>query len=139
MPSAVSPQKNLSCSVIICTRNRSAQLEKCLAAVAGQTLKPAEVIVIDNAPEDETTKETASRWGVSYFVEPRLGLSRARNRGAAEASSDIVAYIDDDALPSLDWLEKFLAAFNQQEISAAGGRTIPPQENAEVVQLCSLI
>ncbi|MCU1286858.1 MAG: glycosyl transferase family 2 [Acidobacteriales bacterium] len=139
MSSAVSPQENLSCAVVICTRNRSVQLEKCLAAVSEQTLKPAEIIVVDNAPDDNSTRETASRWGVQYVVEPQLGLSRARNRGASESRSDIVAYIDDDALPQRDWLAQFVTVFQQPEILAAGGRTVPPQESAEVVQLCSMI
>jgi GT2 family glycosyltransferase len=139
MPSFASPQKDLSCTVVICTRNRSAQLEKCLSAIFDQTLKPAEVIVVDNAPNDSSTREATERWGVRYLVEPELGLSRARNRGASESKSEIVAYIDDDALPNRDWLEQFLAVFRQEEILAAGGRTIPPKESAEVVQLCSMI
>ncbi|MGH9590932.1 MAG: glycosyltransferase, partial [Terracidiphilus sp.] len=61
-----------------------------------------------------------------YVVERATGLSRARNRGLAESSSEIVAFIDDDALPSEDWLEQILAPFADPQVASASGSIAPP-------------
>jgi glycosyltransferase involved in cell wall biosynthesis len=125
--------------VIVCTRDRPAQLEQCLAKISEQTLKPIEVIVVDNAPVHGTSEDVARRWEAKYAVEPRIGLSRSRNTGAREARGEVVAYIDDDASPKHDWLEKLVLAFGDLRVMAAGGRTVAPEADAEVMQLCRLI
>jgi glycosyltransferase involved in cell wall biosynthesis len=125
--------------VIVCTRDRPALLERCLAEISNQTLKPIEVIVVDNAPANGTSEEVSRRWEAKYILEPRIGLSRSRNTGAREARGDVVAYIDDDASPERDWLERLVFAFGDSRVMAAGGRTVSPEADPEVVQLCRLI
>jgi cellulose synthase/poly-beta-1,6-N-acetylglucosamine synthase-like glycosyltransferase len=128
-----------TCSVVICTRDRPAQLERCLAEIFDQTLKPIEVIVVDNAPVNGSSEDVARRWQAKYIMEPRIGLSRSRNRGLREARGEVVAYIDDDASPNRDWLEKLVLAFGDLRVMAAGGRTVAPEADADVMQLCELI
>ena len=105
-------------SAIICTHNRSLLLRKALISLIEQTMaaKDYEIIVVDNASEDETTKEvtcslmeTASN--LRYVYEPRLGLSHARNRGISEADGAVIAFIDDDAIADSKWLETIARAF----------------------------
>jgi glycosyltransferase involved in cell wall biosynthesis len=58
---------------------------------------PKEVIVIDNAPKTDDTKNIVSRFpNVVYYKEPRPGLDIARNAGIAQATCPIVAFVDDD-------------------------------------------
>src|SRR5579871_4963114 len=86
-------------SVIVCTRDRPEELNRCLCGIMRQGYPEFEVLVIDNAPRDNRTFEVAERWGVRYAVEPVPGLSRARNSGARLSQGEILAYIDDDAVP----------------------------------------
>ncbi len=96
---------NLTAAVVICTRNRPIALRKCLEAVARLTRTPDEVVVVDNSSGDKETESAAREYSARYTLEPIEGLSRARNRGLIEGNSDIVAYLDDDAMPDERWLE----------------------------------
>jgi hypothetical protein len=77
----------LDASVLICTRDRPDELRRCLASLPQQTLRPREVIVIDNASRDGRTREVALAAGAIYLREDRPGLDIARNAGARRATS----------------------------------------------------
>src|SRR5437764_8670181 len=70
-----------SVSVVVCTRNRPDQLQLCLESLLQLSTKPAEILVVDNAPSDERTRRVCERLPVRYVLEPLPGQSRARNRG----------------------------------------------------------
>jgi glycosyltransferase involved in cell wall biosynthesis len=114
-----------SISVIIPTFGRPEQLERCLEAVSRQTWKNFDVIVVDNSAGNEATRKIAQSHGARYVSEPRRGLCRARNRGALVSSADIVAYLDDDAVPEPDWLQGFVKAFENERVMGVSGRTVP--------------
>jgi glycosyltransferase involved in cell wall biosynthesis len=113
-------------SVVVCTRNRAASLEAALTSLARQTLAPAryEVIVVDNGSTDETPR-LARAAGVRALVEPRVGLSRARNRGTEAAAGEIIAFLDDDAVAREDWLARIAAGFAAGDAGALTGRVEP--------------
>ena len=73
-----------TCTVVICTRDRPAELERCLRAVRQIEYPRFDVLVIDNAPIKAPARGAAERWGARYVVEPVKGLSPARNRGALD-------------------------------------------------------
>ena len=110
------------CSVVISTRHRPAQLEKCLEAVARLEYPRFEVMVVDSAPSDSRAREVAERWGTGYILEPVPGASRARNRGARASISEIVASLDDDAMPEPGWLSGLVREFEDPMVMAVGGR-----------------
>jgi len=87
---------------------------------------PDEVIVVDNTPGDKETEEVARKFNCAYVLEPKRGLSRARNRGLAESHSDVVAYLDDDATPDVNWLGLMLESFQDPEVTAVTGTIITP-------------
>ena len=118
-------------SVIICTRNRPELLKGCLAAVSAQQYPNYEVIVVDNAPTDTSTRQVAERFDVRYVVEPRGGLDWARNRGLTESAAPIVAYTDDDARPDPRWLEELVAGFTSVDIEAVTGLVVPAELETE--------
>src|SRR4051812_10166954 len=128
-----------TCSVVVCTNNRPAELERCLSGVAQQSLRPLEIVVVDNAMVDDRTAAIASRFGARYIQEARQGASCARNRGVAESSGEIIAYLDDDAYPNTDWLANLLMGFQDGGVMAVGGRTVAPVVDAESQELCALI
>ena len=118
---------DLTVTVVICTRNRPAFLSKCLEAVTALHPPADEVLVVDNTQGDKEAEVIARSFSARYAIEPNKGLSYARNRGLAESSTDIVAYIDDDAIPNPDWLGLLLGPFADQHVAAVTGRTITPQ------------
>jgi hypothetical protein len=62
------------------------------------------------------------------------GLSSARNTAMEAATGEIVAYIDDDAIPDPDWLSHLAAAFASGPYVAAGGPNVPPPGSCRVAQ-----
>lgn len=121
----------LTATIVICTRNRPILLRKCLEGIAHLDRSPDEVIVVDNTSGDEETKAVAREFAAVYTFEPVQGLSRARNRGMSESNSDIVAYLDDDAVPDEHWLGNLLEPFKDQKVAAAAGRIVTPQSPSE--------
>jgi GT2 family glycosyltransferase len=112
-------------SVVICTRNRPDLLARCLSGVNTQSYSEHEVIVVDNAPTDDATRDVAERFGVRYLREDRPGLDWARNRGIAEARHDIIAFTDDDVRPDREWLAGIARGFANPVIMAVTGLVAP--------------
>src|SRR5262245_28075272 len=83
-----------SCSVIVCTRNRAQHLKQCLQGIRRLCYPNVDVIVVDNASNDDAAKPIADACSARYIQEPVIGLSRSRNRGARHSEAEIVAFID---------------------------------------------
>ena len=84
------------------------------------------MIVVDDGSTDATA-DIARSFGFARCVQqPASGLSAARNRGAAEATGEILAYTDDDCIPDEDWLVRLASAYDDDQWVAAGGPNIPP-------------
>lgn len=123
-------------SVIICTRNRSADLKRCLQSLAAQVCRPREIIVVDNAPSDDTTRQVVETFpGVIYCREPRGGLSIARNAGLKRATGEVVAFTDDDVSLHPLWLYHVWDSFLQPGMTAMTGLVIPAALDTESQQL----
>ncbi|MBD2203314.1 glycosyltransferase family 2 protein [Calothrix sp. FACHB-1219] len=114
-------------SAIICTHNRDTYLGAAIDSLLAQDF-PAEfeVVVVDNGSSDHTCEVVAKRASnprLKYIFEPILGLSVARNTGAKVASSEILAYLDDDAVASDRWLQVLYHAYqNNPKLAIAGGK-----------------
>ncbi len=122
----------LTSTIVICTRNRSHLLTECLQAVSHLDPKPDEVLVVDNTQGNKETEDAAAEFGARYTIEPVTGLSRARNRGMAESNTDIVAYLDDDAIPERDWLGVLMAPFADDRLAASTGRVVTPDSDHQL-------
>jgi glycosyltransferase involved in cell wall biosynthesis len=131
--------QHLSCSVVVPTAGRPAELERCLAAIARQDYPLLDVIVVDNTAGDPATEAVARRWKARYVREPKRGLCRARNRGALVSSSDVIAYLDDDAVPEAGWLAGLAAEFRDPMVMGVGGKTIPLKLETESEKLFSQV
>jgi glycosyltransferase involved in cell wall biosynthesis len=108
-------------SVVICTRDRTDLLKGALEAILALDYPHREIIVIDNAPSNNSTAELIARLPVRYVKEERPGLDWARNRGIAEARHEIIAFTDDDVRPDRGWLRGIAAGFAEEEIMAVSG------------------
>ena len=98
-------------TVAICTRQRPDELRRALHSVVHQA---DEVLVVDNGPTEPRTAEVAREFpGVRYTAEPVPGLDFARNRALREASGDIVAFLDDDAVAAPGWARALTGPFEE--------------------------
>lgn len=123
-------------SIVICTRNRSNDLKKCLESLRHQLCKPAEIVVVDNAPTDDSTLHVAKQFpDVKYVREPRPGLDIARNTGAKNASAAIIAYTDDDVELHPMWLYYVHKSFDNIDIKAMTGLVIAAELATESQQI----
>ncbi len=114
--------KNIAVSVVVPTCGRAALLHRCLASLAAQDLPTAfyEIIVVDDGPSTATQRIIAD-WSrrmavngleISYVANAGPhGPAAARNRGWRIARAPIIAFTDDDTIPSSGWLKNGLAAF----------------------------
>jgi GT2 family glycosyltransferase len=123
-----------SISVIVCTRDRTHQLEKCLKRLLAIGYPEYEIIVVDNAPSKDETYRLVANLPVRYVREGRPGLNWARNRGISEARYGIIAFTDDDAIPDAYWLSSINAAFAEEEVMAVTG-LVAPQELETTAQI----
>ncbi|MCI0460222.1 MAG: glycosyltransferase, partial [Gemmataceae bacterium] len=110
-------------SVVINTYNRGPSLRRTLDALRYQTHDPFEVIVVNGPSTDNTEEVLADYPDVRTARCPEVHLSRSRNVGVAEAVGDIIAFIDDDALPEPTWLAELAAAYDSPRVGGAGGVT----------------
>jgi glycosyltransferase involved in cell wall biosynthesis len=109
-------------SIIIPTRNRSAILAQCLAALpmGARGLDPPEVIVVDDCSTDDTRKTVddfcrTTAWPVRCLRQDRpMGANAARNAALQAAHGEIIVFIDDDVLVTDGWLSKLLAGLSEQ-------------------------
>lgn len=101
-------QNQLSLSLVIPAYNEECYLEACLNSVEAQTVKPLEVIVVNNNSTDKTA-EVAKKFSFVRLVdEPQQGIVFARNRGFNAAKGDIIGRIDADTVLTENWVEQVL-------------------------------
>jgi GT2 family glycosyltransferase len=103
-------------TIIVCTRDRTKSLRECLRTLQRVNYNPLEIIVVDNRPSDNTTREAVTALAqndprIRYICEPHSGLSRARNNGLVHARYDIAAFTDDDAMVDPGWPSALAAGF----------------------------
>jgi len=104
-------------SVVIPVLNGARALPGLLGALATQTLPPSEVVVVDNGSTDATAS-VAGALGVRVVTEPRRGRARARNAGAAAATTDLIAFTDADCMPAPEWLQELAACLVRAPLAA---------------------
>jgi len=124
-------------SVVVCSRDRAAQLDRALESLAVCTVPDDlhwEVIVIDNGSDDAATIVVESyldRLPIRAVREPVPGLSQARNRGVEEARGDWLLWIDDDVSVDREWLTAYVRAIEaHSDFSVLGGRILPELEGS---------
>ncbi|HLV04969.1 glycosyltransferase family 2 protein [uncultured Georgenia sp.] len=110
----------MSVSVVVPARNDAPALERCLRALARQTRRPLEVVVVDNGSTDGTA-EVARRHGARVVTEPRVGIPMAAATGYDAAAGEIIARLDADSLPSVDWVARVAAALADPRRHAVTG------------------
>jgi len=109
-------------SIVICTYNRAESLRETIRCLRYQRYDQFEVIVV-NGPSTDHTAEVLGEFDglIRAEVCPLPNLSVSRNIGIRAAAGDIVAFIDDDALPEFEWLQQALPALADETVGGVGG------------------
>lgn len=112
-------------AVVICSLNGAAGVDRCLRALARQTIRSRlEIILVDDGSADGTS-DVGYRHGVRVVRHPvNRGLAAARNSGLSASSAPLVAFLDDDCEPEADWAAELVACY-EDGVTGVGGPVLP--------------
>lgn len=107
-------------SIVIITCNRKEELKKTIFSCIQNAGMSIEIIVVDNGSKDGTREmiqamEEENKMVRGYYSSENLGVSGGRNKGLELASSDIILFIDDDAVVDEKKSLKFVSAYEYME------------------------
>lgn len=126
-----------SLTVAVCTKDRPENLARCLNSLLQLQSSSFEILVIDNAPSDDRTQSLVDTFPtVQYVREPKPGLNFARNRALNTASTELLAYLDDDVVVDRQWLNGLRIAWSEHPDAAAFTGLVLPYEletNAQIL------
>jgi len=117
-------------SVVVCTYSdlRWSELAAATRAVADQLEQGDELLVVVDHNPDLLERVRRELPGRAVPNTGARGLSGARNTGVGAAGGDVVAFLDDDALPGPGWVDLWRSRFAAPEIVAVGGAVEPAWE-----------
>lgn len=121
--------QKITISIIICTLHNLKGLEKCIASITEQTLKPDEVIIvhgdIDKEMEEGITKRMhpllQSNIITLKYVKTIRSLVMQRNIGIDNACGDVIVFLDDDVVLERDYFYYLLEAYQSKWSKSLGG------------------
>ncbi len=113
-------------TVVIPTLNGASGVDRCLRALAAQSIRPRmEILVVDDGSTDDTVP-VAQAHGATVLSHPaNLGIAAARNTGLNAATADIVAFLDDDCEPEPEWAHHLLSGYAEDDVVGVSGPIIP--------------
>ena len=123
-------------SVVVCSHDRLRYVRACIQSLSHQTVGPGgfEIVLVDSgspAPVAAEMRRLAEITPNTRLVRVDVsGVSEARNEGARAATGEYVAYIDDDAMATPDWVEQIQRVLAEHDCKPAvlGGRVLPVWE-----------
>lgn len=125
------PVATPSVSVVVCayTEERWDDLLRCVAALRAQTAPPDEIVVVIDHNERLYTRALEALTGVHVIENSDArGLSGARNSGILQTSGEAIAFIDEDAVANVDWLECLRDGYQNPSVVGVGGAITPAWE-----------
>ncbi|MGE0132675.1 MAG: glycosyltransferase family 2 protein [Blastocatellales bacterium] len=109
-------------SVVVPVYNGEKTIVQTVECLLRQSLKPDEIIVVDDGSTDGT-REALRKFDqrITLLTQANSGPASARNRGVKAAKYAFVAFTDSDCLPDEDWLLNLLRGFDNERVAGAGG------------------
>ncbi len=97
-------------SVVIVSRNRKKEALICLKKIYTQTYKPLEVILVDNASEDDIALQAKKRFPKTLIVQSKIntGAAGGRNLGLKKAKGEYLLFMDDDAIADRKMIQELI-------------------------------
>lgn len=116
-------------SVVIACPGGSWMLDQCLSALAAQTYREFEVVVLPDGEAQESLARRFPGLGLSVIPTGKVRPAEKRNAGIRAAKGGVVAFIDDDAYPDEHWLEYAVRYFGDPSVGAVGGPGVTPPDD----------
>jgi glycosyltransferase involved in cell wall biosynthesis len=113
-------------SVVIACPGGSWMLDECLNALARQTYRDFEVIVLPDESSTGLVSGDERGYPLSVIPTGKVRPAEKRNIGIAAAKGEVVAFIDDDAYPEERWIENAVKYFGDSDIGGVGGPGVTP-------------
>lgn len=109
----------LSVSLIVVSRHRTEALLRAIKAIQLQDYPLLEVLVV----ADPIAANAVQALGlpIKVLAFNQANIAAARNAGLAAAAGDVVAFLDDDAVPEPTWISRLVAPFSNPNVRAATG------------------
>jgi len=122
--------EDVSAIVSTYSKDRMGYVLDCVESLEKQSMPPREIILVLDPDQDliEAYKTSVSS-GVRIVVSEERGLSNARNAGIRDAKTEIVAFIDDDAVADEAWLENLVRNYDDPNVVGVGGLIKAEWEN----------
>lgn len=123
-------------SIIVVSWNSRADLALCLPSLMAQTYTLVELIIVDNASEDDSAEFVRQTYPAVRLIEnsDNVGFAAATNQGFAAATGDILIGLNPDTTVAPDWLNQIVAAFDCDSVGLVTPRILqldqPDQINA---------
>jgi GT2 family glycosyltransferase len=122
------PQSSdLFISVVVVTHNRPEELKECLESLKIQNFPKDsyELLVVDSSTTHKNqTLTLVKKYPVKYIHTKYKGMTVARNIGICNASGEIIAFLDDDAIADENWMKQILKNYNNKKVGGVGGKVI---------------
>jgi GT2 family glycosyltransferase len=113
-----------SVSVIVVSRGRAADLPLCLIGISQLDYPTFEVVLVADQGGMDAAQDLPFFDDLKTVLFDEANISVARNLGIERAAGEIVAFIDDDAVPEPSWLIYLTSGFSEPDVAAAGGFVI---------------
>ena len=105
-------EKEIKVSVVVPVYNCERYLADCIESILGQTYENIQLLLVDDGATDESGSDRyAGNQKVRVIHQRNAGVSRARNRGIAEAEGDYILFVDSD-----DTIEKEMVSLLVQAV-----------------------
>ena len=122
----LSNEKGISVVISTYSKEMKDQVLDCISSLQKQTFLPNEILLIlDHDPELISFYKSLVPPDVTVVASDGFGLSNARNAGVKHAKSEIVAFIDDDAVADKDWLRNIFNNYSEPSVAGVGGLVMP--------------
>jgi glycosyltransferase involved in cell wall biosynthesis len=122
-------------SVIINTKNRPHQLQRCIKSIRANAYEPYEIVIIDQS--STPVKLNVEPASIQYHHLKSRGLGISRNEGIKHATGEVVAFIDDDCVADTCWLSSIARFFDKNpHVYAVFGSSLPHEPNAHPLEKC---
>jgi len=119
-------------SVVVPTLNSAETIRKCLDSIIKQNYPKTriEILLVDGGSHDGTL-DIAGEYPIKIIAEPRKGRGSAYDRGFREAKNDYVAYLDSDAVASVNWLNSAVHILEQDSsIAVVNFKSLAPRDSS---------
>ncbi|MEM6758818.1 MAG: glycosyltransferase family 2 protein [Pseudomonadota bacterium] len=108
-------------SVVVVSRDRPDALKRCLTGISQLRYPAFEVVLVSDADGLASAQSLPFAGDLKLVRFDQANISCARNLGISHAAGDVVAFIDDDAVPEPSWLTHLVAPFARDDVASSGG------------------